>query len=153
MFSIVQTKTYGSLNAFYTEMKRVLRKYVTHPDIRKLLFDLPGQRVFLPPCPDLYIEAMTRLFDFDSSPGKCLIRGGTLDLFDVGQEVLVSDPFSLDMPASIQVPSEYGVVMFNFAHDAECTRTFLGQAVMEGFEEDPTGTACPCVICPYPAGL
>lgn len=132
-------------------MMRTLRKYVTHPDIHKLLFDLPGQRSFLPTCPDMYIEFMNSRFDF-TSPGKCTINGA-LDLFDVEQEVLINDPYSLDMPVPVQIPSEYGVVMFNFAHNEECTRSFLCQAVMEGFEEDPTGTACPCAICPCPAGL
>ena len=101
----MQAKTYNALKNFHGEMMRTLRKYVTHPDIHKLLFDLPGQRSFLPTCPDMYIEFMNSRFDF-TSPGKCTINGA-LDLFDVEQEVLINDPYSLDMP--VLGPDSIGV--------------------------------------------
>eukprot|EP01043_Picozoa_sp_COSAG02_P120471 COSAG02_NODE_57236_length_281_cov_0.862637_1_plen_57_part_01 len=53
-------------------LKTIILPGVTHPDIQKLLFDLPCNRCFLPSFPDVYVDAMARLFDF-SSPGKCTI--------------------------------------------------------------------------------
>ena len=133
----MQAKTYKSFQAFYEECLGILRACVTDPDIRELLFNLPGKRHFMPTSNDCYVEAIDKLFTF-TDDGKCIVITSSIDLFDLEQEVLIGDPYSAAPPVLGKVPQQYGVVEFNFAHDPDATRSFLAEAVAQGFAEDPT---------------
>ena len=145
----MQVKTYWSVSNFYLEKRSgcveeslvgILRDCVTDPDIRELLFNLPGKRHFMLSANDCYVEAFDKLYNF-TDDGKCIVDIGnssSIDLFDLEQEVLIGDPYSAAPPVLGVVPQCYGVVEFNFAHDPDATRSFLGEAVAQGFAEDPT---------------